>query len=113
MPAAYYQNFQSNLKPIEENGELVFKLPQTGFLWCFDVRDLGEVVKNVLHDAQRWNGMEIPVCGEHATPHEFVQTFNRVTGRNAVLKYVSWEELTRRGPNGIICFYFILFSVLC
>lgn len=100
MPAMYMQMFQSMFKPVEENGELVFKIPQVGTFWCFDVRDVGEVVKNVLYDAERWNGMELPICGEHASPHDFVQTFNKVTGRNAILKYVDLDELSRRGPNG-------------
>jgi len=83
--AFYYENFAKFLIPKEEKGILYFTVPEVERLCAVDIRDMGPIVLEMLCDPERYNEKEVPLCGYHATPDEFVELFSKVTGKKAAI----------------------------
>jgi hypothetical protein len=82
----YYQNFQTFFPPKTENGVLTFTLPATSNISMFDVNDMGAAVTACIEKPSRWgHGNVIPLCGDHLTPQQIVDTFNHANGTKAVV----------------------------
>jgi len=100
-PAFYYQNWQGFFPPKVVDGKLTFTIPATSNLSMFDVNDTGHAVHMCLAHPHKWGqGNIIPLCGEHCTPQEFLDTFNSVNKTNAVLVQVPVEQFANFGFPG-------------
>jgi len=93
-PAFYYQNFCFQYCPKkDENGCYVFKLPKLQTLAACDINDLGPLFMKILENPIMFNEKTLLLEGECASPHEYVDIFQKVTGQKACLKEISHEEL--------------------
>mmetsp|Transcript_13454 Transcript_13454/g.23244 ORF Transcript_13454/g.23244 Transcript_13454/m.23244 type:complete len:303 (+) Transcript_13454:140-1048(+) len=103
-PAAafYYQNFLTFFPPKkdEKTGKLTFTLPESSSVTAFDVNDTGAVVTAAFQHPHKWNGRFIPISGEHFTWSEFIEKFNKATGKGAVLNLVPRETFAKFGFPG-------------
>jgi uncharacterized protein YbjT (DUF2867 family) len=100
-PSFYYQNFNTLFSPKKENdGTLVYTLPQTKTITAFDVEDLGEVVCRIACNRDEWIGKTIPLAVEEMHPQRFIDQMTEVTGQRVKLNMIPREEFMKLNVHG-------------
>jgi uncharacterized protein YbjT (DUF2867 family) len=105
VPSFYYSNFHApfNMARKGEDGIYTFALPckASTKLTMFDVKeDTGKPIPGILDDPERWGkGQRINYAGAHITVTEIVETFKRVTGKDARIVEVPYEDFAKQSKE--------------
>ncbi|UEG52134.1 NmrA/HSCARG family protein [Mucilaginibacter daejeonensis] len=84
--AFFYTNFMEFYTPKMEHDKMIFPiyLPEDFRAPFVDpLTATGPAVLEILSDPERYADRSLPVIGDLISPREMVETFNRVTGKNA------------------------------
>jgi len=100
-PAFYYQNLLTFFAPKnDDEGNLVFTLPETSSITMFDVRDTGGVVAAIFRDPAGNEGKHIAAQGYDGSLEKAFDILGRTAGEKVRLETVPTEEFAKLGFPG-------------
>lgn len=95
-PAIYMQNWQTYFKVWKlDDGTIVFPcfFSQNAILHIADINDTGPIVREILNNPEKYVGQDICICGDVITFADMSKIFTKVTGRPAISKTLTEDEL--------------------
>jgi len=98
-PAAYHSNFNTFLKPKENNGVWELSLPinpDAPVEWI-SISDYGAAVAAVLNDLKKYNGRAWAVTSERASFQQHLDTITKLTGKKTRFISVPYEAAVAAG----------------
>jgi uncharacterized protein YbjT (DUF2867 family) len=100
-PAFYYQNFQNIFKPKkEDDGTLVFRLPEVRRLTMFSVCDTGPCVAKIFAHPEECNRKCITTVGHEDSLKNIITLLGKESGQKLRLETISKDEYVDKGICG-------------
>jgi len=84
-------NFPAVMAPKEQGDTLVFNLPDAGAVTGFDVNEMGGAVAAAFAKPAEFNNKTVDFWGQHADFHQYVATFEKVTGKKSQANIIPLE----------------------